>query len=128
MDRNGYSMIEMTISMLLLTGAILGMGTNAGRMTTTAQSVTVRSEALQYVEDRIDLITVDPRYVQLDSIYAGTEIGLPGGDSFVRTITVNHILHPVVDGGTIDYKEITVWVTSPRLPGGLSRTAVVAAP
>lgn len=128
MDRNGYSLIEMTMSMVLLTVAILGMGSNAGRMTTAAQSVTIRSEGLQYVEDRLDLITMDPRYAQLDSIYEGTEIGLPGREGFVRTIAVKHVLHLVDGGGTIDYKEITVTVTGPRLQGGLSRTAVVAAP
>ena len=128
MDRNGYSLIEMTISMMLLTVVILGMGTNAGRMTTAAQSVTIKSEALQYVEDRLDLITMDPRYEKLDSIYAGTENGLPGREGFVRTIVVKHIQQLVTGGGTIDYKEITVKVTGPGLQKGVSRTAVVAAP
>lgn len=128
MDRNGYSLIEMIMSMLLLTVGILGMGTTAGRMTTAAQSATSRSEALQAVEDRLDLVTMDPRYADLDSIYSGIETGLPGLSGFVRTIVVSHIEQPVTGGGTIDYKEITVKVSGPGLEKGISRTAVVAAP
>ena len=128
MDRNGYSLVEMIMSMLLLSVGILGMGTTAGRMTLAAQSSKSRSEALQSVKDGLDLITIDPRYAKLDSIYAGTETGLPGMESFVRTITVKHIEQPVTGGGTIDYKEITVKVTGPGLTNGISRTVVVAAP
>jgi len=128
MDRNGYSLIEMIMSMLLLTMGILGMGTTAGRMTTAAQSTTTRSEALQSVEDRLDLITVDPRYTHLDSLYAGSETGLPGMEGFMRTVEVKHVQQSVVGGGTIDYKEITVKVTGPALGNGVSRLAVVAAP
>ncbi|GMR14326.1 MAG: hypothetical protein BMS9Abin29_2575 [Gemmatimonadota bacterium] len=128
MDRNGYSLVEMIMSMLLLTSGILGMGTTAGRITMAAQSAKARSEALQSVKDGLDLITIDPRYAKLDSIYAGTETELPGMESFVRTTAVNHVEQLVTGGGRIDYKEITVRVTGPGVEKGISRTAVVAAP
>lgn len=128
MDRNGFSLVEMTMAVLLLTMGILGMGATAGRMTTSAEAARVRSEALQAVEDQLSQIQMDPRYTLLDSLYVSTNAAIPGVVGLVRSVSITRTEKTVVGGGVIDYKEIYVLVDGPRLPAGLSRTLVVAAP
>ncbi|MFV2007660.1 MAG: hypothetical protein ACC667_09445 [Longimicrobiales bacterium] len=128
MDRNGFSLVEMTTAVLILTMGILGMGATAGRMTTAAEAARVRSEALQAVEDQLSQIQMDPRYTLLDSLYVSTKAAIPGVVGLVRSVSITRTEKTVVGGGVIDYKEIYVLVDGPRLPEGLSRTLVVAAP
>ncbi len=128
MDRNGFSLVEMTTAVLILTMGILGMGATAGRMTTAAEAARVRSEALQAVEDQLSQIQMDPRYTLLDSLYVSTKAAIPGVVGLVRSVSITRTEKTVVGGGVIDYKEIYVLVDGPRLPAGLSRTLIVAAP
>ena len=128
MDRSGFSLVEMTMSVMLLTLGILGMGATAGRMTTVEETARVRSEALQAVEDQLSQIQMDPRYTLLDSIYGSTNTAIPGVVGLVRSVAITHVQQPVAGGGVIDYKRIYVLVDGQRLPAGISRTLVVAAP
>ena len=84
MDKNGFTIIEMTVVVFILTTAILGIGASSTFMLQAASAEGVKAEALQSVEGRISQILMDPRYKDLEFLYAKTEIDLPGLEGFDR--------------------------------------------
>ena len=127
MNRQGFTIIEMIIAILLLTTAILGMGASAGFMLQAGSGAGVKAEALQAVEGRISQIVMDPRYAALDSLYEGTESDMPGlvGYEMVTTITQTRTL---LNGRYTDYKKVWVSVSGPGLFESISRLMIVGAP
>ena len=131
MDKHGFTLIEMMVAISILSTAILGMGASAGYMLRAASDAGARAEALQAVEGRISQVVMDPRYEALDSLYAGTETGLPGLDGFHRVTTITHVYTAVgspPDFTYIDYKEVLVSVSGPGLEQPFSRTMIVGSP
>jgi prepilin-type N-terminal cleavage/methylation domain-containing protein len=121
---DGFTLVEVVVALLLLSVAVLGMGTTASRMATTAAAAEWAALALESVEDRIVEIRMDPRYTALDSIYAGTESDVLGsGSSRVTTVT-----HETGGSPAVDFKTIAVTVTVPQFDTKVSRKIVVAAP
>ena len=130
MDNRGFTIIEMTVVVFILTTAILGIGASSGYMIQAATKAGVKSEALQSVEGRISLIAMDPRYEDLEYLYEATETNLPGLEDFDR---VTQITHVEIDtdgqpGRVTDYKGVMVSVSGPGLPEGISRTLIRASP
>ena len=128
MNRQGFTIVEMIVAILILTTAILGMGASAGYMMQAASGAGVKAEALQAVEGRISQIVMDPRYTVLDSLYAGTENNLPGLQGHDGVTQINHTYQPGQPGRYIDYKEVIVTVSGPGLTQGISRTMIVGSP
>jgi type II secretory pathway pseudopilin PulG len=128
MDKHGFTIVELVIATLILTSAILGMGASAGYMLQAASGSGVRSEALQAVEGRISQIVMDPRYLVLDSLYSGTETGLPGLEGHYRVTNVTHYKKTGEGGRFIDYKTVNVSVSGPGLAETISRTTIVGSP
>jgi type II secretory pathway pseudopilin PulG len=127
MDRQGFTIIEMIVAIILLTSAVLGLGASATYMLGVSSSAGVRSEALQAVESRISQIVTDPRYPQLDSIYVGEETDLPGLEDFTRMTKITHTQRQM-GGRVTDYKTVMVTVSGPSLPDGVSRTIIRGRP
>ena len=129
MDKRGFTIIEMTVVVLILTTAILGMGASATYMIQAASGAGAKSEALQAVEGRISQIVMDPRYGVLDSLYGGTETALPGLEGYQRVTSITHVYTAVGSPPTyIDYKEVLVAISGPGLAEAMSRTIIVASP
>jgi prepilin-type N-terminal cleavage/methylation domain-containing protein len=124
--RQGFTLIEVIVALVILSTAILGLGASASRLTMATSSAEIRAAALESVEDQIARIRLDPRYADLDSLYAGVESNVLGIGSYTRTTTVVHVQQgsPV----TLDYKRISVVVSGPQLTPSISRQIVVAAP
>jgi type II secretory pathway pseudopilin PulG len=130
MDKRGFTIIEMTVVVFILTTAILGIGASATYMIQAASTAGVKSEALQAVEGRISLIVMDPRYQGLEFLYAKTESDLPGLEGFQRVTKITQVKTDTEGqpGRVTDYKVVMVSVSGPGLTGGLSRTIVVGSP
>lgn len=124
----GFTLIEVTIALVILSVAVLGMAASAGVLGRYSADAEVRALAMQAVQDRISLVKVDPRYGELETLYAGSESDLPGLDGFTRTTSVTQVKTTVTGGGTLDYKVISVVVTGERLEQPLSRRFTVGAP
>ena len=124
----GFTLLEVLVALIILTVAVLGVASSAGRLSTVSAHTQVRTLALQSVEDRLSLIRLDPRYVELDSIYAGQEDQLPGLDGFKRTTAVARTEDVQVGGTVIDYQHISVTVEGPGLPNPITRTITLGAP
>ena len=128
MDRRGFTLIEMTVVVFILTTAILGIGASATYMIQAAATSGVKSEALQAVEGRISLIVMDPRYEDLEFLYAKTESDLPGLEGFNRVTQITQVTSQGQGNRVTDFKEVMVSVSGPGLAEGLSRTIVVGSP
>lgn len=121
--RAGFTIVEVVVALTILAVVMLALVTLTGRTMRTAVLADREQAALQLVSDRTDEILADPRYVTLDSIYAGTETSFPTLVGLTRTTTVLHVQDSVTN-----YKKITVTVSGDGLFSPVSRTISVAAP
>ena len=130
MDKRGFTIIEMTVVVFILTTAILGMGASATFMIQAAGTAGLKSEALQSVEGRISQIVMDPRYKDLEYIYEKSEAGLPGLEGFERVTEISRVETETEgqEGHVTDYTIVMVSVSGPGLDEGMSRTMIVASP
>ena len=128
MDNRGFTIIEMTVVVFILTTAILGIGASATFMIQAAGTAGLKSEALQSVDGRISQIVMDPRYEVLDSLYGGTETNLPGLGGYDRVTKIAQFRSQGQPGRYIDYKEVMVTVSGPGIVNGISRTMIVGSP
>ena len=128
MDRSGFTIIEMTVVVFILTTAILGIGASATHMLQAASGARVRSEALQAVDGRISQIVMDPRYDDLESLYEVTENDLLGLEGFERVTQITHVETEGSGNHVTDYKVVMVTVSGPGLTEGISRTTIVGSP
>ncbi len=128
MDNRGFTIIEMTVVVFILTTAILGIGASATYMLEAASGARVKSEALQAVEGRISQIVMDPRYDDLEFLYAETETDLPGLEGYDRVTQITQTESEGEGGHVTDYKTVMVSVSGPGLVESMSRTIVVGSP
>lgn len=124
--RRGFTMIEVIVALVILSTAVLGLGASASRLAMSAATAEIRAVALESVEDQIARIRLDPRYTELDSLYAGVDNNVLGIGGYTRTTSIVHVQQgsPV----TLDYKKISVVVTGPMLTPSISREIVIAKP
>ncbi|MEM7417264.1 MAG: prepilin-type N-terminal cleavage/methylation domain-containing protein [Gemmatimonadota bacterium] len=126
-QKNGFTLVEVTISILILSVALLGLATTTSRMIQPVADVENEFVALQSVEDQLSLISLDPRYGVLDTLYAGTDTmvnGLPGAS---RVTALTRTTTPGTGGKTIDYWTVTVTVSGGRLVSPVSRELILGA-
>lgn len=126
--QEGFTLLEVLVALVILSVAVLGVARSAGSLSASSARTEARALALQAVEDRISLIRLDPRYVELDSIYGGQESSMDGLAGYTRTTQVARIQIPQVGGTNIDYQKISVSVDGPGLLSPLSRTITLGAP
>lgn len=124
-NEGGFTIVEVVIALLILSTAVLGLGTSASQLSTAAASAELRALALEAVEDRLTSVRLDPRYGPLDSLYAGVEQDILGITGMTRTTSVLHVSQ---SSPALDYKRITVRVVGPYLTEPLVRQIVKAAP
>jgi len=122
--REGFTLVEVVIALILLSVAVLGMGATASQMATTAARAEWSALALEAAEDRLVEVRLDPRYEKLDSLFAGTESQIFGTGSS-RVTTVQHVTGTNPD---IDYKIISVVVRVAQFETSVSRRIIIAAP
>jgi prepilin-type N-terminal cleavage/methylation domain-containing protein len=118
--REGFTLIEVLVSMVLLSFALLGaQALLTDRLLGNVGQLDVRGTALQLASDRVQTIQADPGYETLAGRYSGTEAAISGFSGFRR------ITDCAVDSG---YTRVTVRVVTPDRRDTLSRTVVVGAP
>ncbi|MDH5233360.1 MAG: prepilin-type N-terminal cleavage/methylation domain-containing protein [Gemmatimonadota bacterium] len=121
--RNGFTLVEVVLSLSILLIVMLGLVTLTGRTIRVSTTSDRDQAAIQLVTDRTDLVRSDPDYVGLDTLYAGTETSFPTLPGFTRVTRITR-----VTASRHDYKKITVTVSGPGLSAPVARTVVVAAP
>ena len=118
--RAGFTLIEVLVSMVLLSFALLGaQALLTDRFLENVGKLDVRATAHQLASDRVQTIQADPGYATLRARYAGSETAIPGFAGFRRSTDL------AADSG---FTIVTVRVAAPSLADTVSRTVVVGAP
>jgi prepilin-type N-terminal cleavage/methylation domain-containing protein len=128
-DRNasrGFTMVEVIVALVILSVAVLGLSGSAATLSTRAADAELRARALHAVQDRIAQVQIDPRYGELETLYAGTQTGALGMSGFTLTTTITRVLQTTPTA--LDYKIVSVTLTGPQLTASVSRRLVVGAP
>lgn len=119
--RSGMTLIEVMIALVILTGALLGMGKFITSFSHATSDGALSSVASDLVLDRLETIKGSTSYAALDA-YAVTESAITGFAGFKRVTQVARTLD-----ATEDYKAITVTVSNPGLNTPVKKTTIIAA-
>lgn len=123
----GFTLVEVTIALVILAVGILGIASSAGRLGQVNTTARAEAIALQAVQDRISMVMLHPNYGKLDSIFSKTESNVPS-TGYSRVTKVTRKQTTGTGGKKIDYSDIQVTVTGPGLLAPVSRTQTVGAP
>jgi Tfp pilus assembly protein PilV len=113
-SRKGFALIEAIIALTILAGAVLSAGRYFAQLTRGVADERTRAQALHLVGERFEEVKTSPTYAKIDSLYAGLETNIPGYAGYSRTTEVLRIGGAPSD--TVDYKIITVTVTTTTIP------------
>jgi prepilin-type N-terminal cleavage/methylation domain-containing protein len=119
--RSGMTLIEVMIALVILTGALLGMGKFITSFSHATSDGALSSVASDLVLDRLETIKGSTSYATLDT-YAVTELAITGFVGYKRVTQVTRTLD-----GTQDYKAITVTVSNPSLSAPVKKSTIIAA-
>jgi prepilin-type N-terminal cleavage/methylation domain-containing protein len=125
--RRGVTLIEIMISVVILTVVLLGMGRYMVSFSRTVRASESRTMAVALASARISEIRASPNYSGLETNYATTEATLTGFPGYSRVTTISHTGGPRPTY-TNDYKTVTVEVNGPGLSAAIKKTIIVAAP
>ena len=122
--RAGATLVEVIVSMVILSSSLLAMGTFMARYADVTGSVMRRSEANELVADRLEEVKGAKLYAAIDSIYEKTEPTIPNHPGYARQTIVTRV------GGAApslyDYKAVTVIVTGPGLKKPSKKTTIIS--
>jgi prepilin-type N-terminal cleavage/methylation domain-containing protein len=125
--RRGVTLIEIMISVVILSVVLLGMGRYMVTFSRTVRASEARTMAVALASGRISEIRASPNYAGLETNYAATEATITGFPGFTRVTAITHTGGPRPTY-TNDYKTVTVTVDGPGLSAAIKKTIIVAAP
>lgn len=125
MRRRGFTLVEILIAVVIMGGVCLGLAKFMSPFVRNVNEATVRSVATEVALEQVGLVKADPSYTTLLTVWTGNRTGFPGYPAMTRRTS----LRRVTGSSPIrDYTIITVQVSDPALPAGVSVNATVAAP
>jgi Tfp pilus assembly protein PilV len=122
-NRDGMTLVEVMISMVILVSVILVLGAFTARFTQASARASTRAMAVELASDRLEYVKSAPTYPALDTM-ATTEKAPNGLTAFTRQTYVQHVGGGAKD--TVDYKIITVSVSAAGLTNPVKKTTVIA--
>jgi prepilin-type N-terminal cleavage/methylation domain-containing protein len=125
--RKGFTLVEVLVALVLISGVALTMGSAVARLSSSAARDGQEMRAVELTRERLARVAGDPSYGQLEARYAGTETAA-ALDGFTRRTTIQRVLQAGTGGAMLDYKLVDVQVTGPGVEGAVTRRIVVAAP
>ena len=129
--REGFTLVEVVVALLLLSVSVLGIQIVAASMLRRMATGNIQQTAIQLAEDRIDRVRLEPNYAVLDS-FARTESTLTGFPNYTRITTVTRFVDTTAAGTDTmritDFRRFTVEVRRQALPAPVFRTLVIGAP
>lgn len=123
-ERAGMSLIEVIIAIVILSGALLSMGGFVQKFAHTVSLTDVRGVAAELAADRIETVKAATSYSAIDSLYRKTESSIPGYPKYTRQTLVQRVGGGATD--LVDYKIITVVVSTPALKVPVKKTTIIS--
>ena len=122
--RAGFTMVEVIVASVILGAALLAMAGFTVRYQQVDASARVVNKAQQAANERLERVRTAIPYLSLDTM-ATTESSVSGYPGYTRQTIVTHIGGAAID--TIDYRIVTVRVTTPGVARTVSKTSTVGA-
>ena len=120
--RRGMTLMEVMVAMVILTGALLGMGRFITSFQHSTSNNSLSSTATDLVVDRLETIKSNTSYVNLTATYAAIEAAIPGFPNYTR---VTQVLR--TNTASTDYTAVTVTVSHPGLSKPVKKSTIIAA-
>lgn len=125
--RGGFTLVEVLLALVLLGFTVMGFQAATGEIIHYAAQSDREAVAVQLVEDRLDLIRLDPTYPGLAARYEHPGETFPDFPGLTRQTEIIRIYHEG-STGVLDFTTITVTVSGASLREPVARTTVIAAP
>ena len=122
-NRDGFTLIEVMISVFILGSIVLAMATSAQKYLSVATKNRQRVQANAAAEAQIALVRVFPTYDSLTVRFDSTTSNIPTA-GYTRTTSVVR----TGTGTTSDITRVTVTITGPLLSTPVKRSITIAAP
>jgi prepilin-type N-terminal cleavage/methylation domain-containing protein len=123
-NRKGFTMVEVVVASVILGSALLAMAGFTIRYQQIDSAARMVSKAQQAANERLERVRSAQPYLSLDTM-ATTESSIPNYPGFTRVTHVLRIGGSAAD--TVDYRVITVRVTTPGVAHTVSKTSTVGA-
>lgn len=127
LGRDGFTIVEVLLALLLLSFMVMGFQAATGEIIHYAAQSDREAVAVQLVEDRLDLIRLDPEYAAIEARYEAVESTLVDYPGLTRTTEIVHT-YQQQSAGVLDYLKVTVTVSGPSLRAPVAHTIVIGAP
>ncbi len=123
-NRDGFTLIEVVVASVILSTALLAMAGFTVRYQQTESKVRSFTKAQQLAGVRLEAVRSAVPYASIDSM-AVTESLIPGYPGFVRVTEVTRTGGTPSD--TVDFRTVTVRVSTPGSTQMVSKSSTVAA-
>jgi len=120
MKKNGMTLIEVLMALVILGVAMLGLGTFVGKFVRGTSENAVLSTASDLVVDRLEIVKGAASYAAVDAFVGSETLAAPYA-GFLRTTQVQRVGEVLED-----YKAVTVSVTGPGLTVPVKKTTFIA--
>ena len=119
--RRGMTILEVLMALVILTGALLGMGKFITNFAHSSSTGAIASTAADLVQDRLEYVKTTAPYSALLT-YVAIESSIPGHPGFTRETDVVR-----TNTAQTDYTTVTVTVTQASLTNPVSKTTIIGA-
>jgi prepilin-type N-terminal cleavage/methylation domain-containing protein len=123
-NRDGFTLVEVIIASVILTGALLAMAGFSVRYQQIDGKARLISRAQQAANQRMETVRSSQPYNQLDTMQT-TESTVDGFPGYSRITKVVHVGGTTSD--TVDYRIVTVKVLTPNGTHSVAKTSIVGA-
>jgi prepilin-type N-terminal cleavage/methylation domain-containing protein len=122
--RAGFTIVEVIVASVILGAALLAMAGFAVKYQQIDSSARVVNRAMQAANERLEKVRTAQPYLSLDTM-ATSESAVTGYPGYSRVTSVAHIGGSATD--TVDYRVVTVRVTTPGVARTITKSSIVGA-
>ena len=122
--RAGFTIVEVIVASVILGAALLAMAGFAVKYQQIDASARVVNRAMQAANERLEKVRTAQPYLSLDTM-ATSESSVTGYPGYTRVTSVTHIGGTATD--TLDYRVVTVRVTTPGVARTITKSSIVGA-
>ena len=123
-NRGGFTLIEVVVAAVILTSALLAMAGFTIRYQRSESRARLFTRAQQLASVRLEAVRTAMPYASIDTM-AATETTIPGFPGYTRVTTVTRVGGATTD--TLDYRTVTVRVSTPGALQTVAKSSVVGA-
>jgi prepilin-type N-terminal cleavage/methylation domain-containing protein len=121
-SRAGMTLIEVVITLVLLSGVLLYMGRYVGKFVHDTGIATAASAASDLATDKVETVKAYRNYSTLETVFNGSENVVVNNVTYTRVTLITRTVST-----TTDYKSVTVTVSASLLATPIKKSTIIAA-